>query len=472
MIPKVQLSFKSNNSFDKMKTKPSFKTAGNTKFKQNQNNDHFLLYLGILAGVILIPLGIFKRYQYIMNTPPKTVTNLLEEKSVNIDRIINKTKEIFEKDFDEVNEDLSKTFRRSIEPNQEISETLTQMQKVQNKEKLLQDEEICFESLSCWFNKNLDADKKSPEELMQRYKELDEKLKQKLRISEENALEQIKTESEIPKDIQGKLRTKKIIEDFNSHVNKSKRIIKTSKDETINNLKEEAQDLFREYNNSSGRIVADKNNTSAIILSVGQQKLESFIASTMHDLKETTKSVNMDIIPTTMPLSILNNKFYQFVSSTSEMDFKSTIPEFIGEMGEKLSLKDIQILIKRMELRQKANIENINSFSWYENKIKQLKGCETKISEYLENSFYNSGKNIDVNHLTLEQEEQFIFYLQEHAKRMGYHSIDSMMTHFITGDKMSEFGERWEKYHKSSMSKIYPKINVNRKSYYSKIIGS
>jgi hypothetical protein len=474
---RIQPSFTSS-SFGKTSTKSQFlKSDPSNDLKPVQKDSHLGLGLVIFAGALAVSFeafGAFKGIKHIMNPPPtKKVVELLEDKLATIKLITNRTKEAFTNHLKTATSDLSTIFPKPIFPrpfNQgEDVVDLVKLKNAGSKKELLEIEESCFNTLSLWFNKNLNVEKKSPEELLTKSNEIAECLKQKLNQSEQEAIEQIKIHSELPKDIKEKRREKNAIESFNFRIGESKKGLLVSKDNAIYRLKKDAQDLYRKYNNYSERIVESKNLETENILSSVEEKMESLVNSTLPSTHTASNSVNMDIIPSTVPDSILSNKFYQFASTITEKDYEKSIPEFVNGMGEELSLKDIQTLNNRLEIRQKAEIVNTNAFNWYNTKTKQLREGEAKISAYLENSFYNSGKNIDANNLTSQQEEQIIFALQEHAKKMGFPSIQPMMKHFSEGDKIGEYGERWGKYHKSNISNIYHKLNYKEPSFVDKL---
>ena len=442
--------------------KQPFKADTASKIESSQKNGRIAKGLGIIAGAIVAVIASVKGIR-IMNKPSKQVIEILETKLLKINEVVDQAKEVFTTQLKTANSELSAVFSKPTDSAKETFDFAAQIQKANNPEGLINQEESCFNELFTWFDKKLDDGKKAPEELLTKYNEIAEKLKLKLNTSSENALGQVNTHSDIPKNIQNKRKTKKILESFNFQVKEAKRTIQETKDFKMDDLKEGGKSLFREYNNYSSRTVATKNEQSKNLLSLVQQKLEGFISSSLPTSKSLNNSVKMNIIPADVPSNILENKFYQFASNTSEKDFEASIPAFTDSMGEKLSHKDIQILIKRLELRQKVS-NDINSSGWYGNKIKQLNDCESKVSAYLENSFYNSGKNIDVYNLSLEQEDSIIFSLQQHSKKLGFSTVSEMIHHFSMGD-ISNAGElskdletRMERYTQSSLSKIYPKI--------------
>lgn len=460
----IQPNFKPNSYDKKSIVRYPFKSNTATELnKPVQNNHHLGRNLGIFVGAVAVSFGAFKGIKHIINKPPKQVVELLEDKLAQITIVKDQALEKFSSQLNNSKKELLDVFSRPILSKEELSNFEKQIQKTQNKEELLNVEESCFNNLSKWVDKNLNSGKKSPEELIKNYSETSKKLKQQTSETEQNALEQIKTHSEIPKDIQSKRRAKKILQSFEFQNEEAQRIIKESKDATETKLKEETKSLFREYNNYSKKVVSNKNNTAQNILSLVSKKLETLVNSSITITKKSHASVNMNLIPASMPSSLLNNKFYQFASNVTEKNSEKLIPEFVSEMGEELSLKDIKVLVKRLELRQKTHAD-ANSLSWYDAKIQQLKNSESKVSAYLENSFYNSGKNIDVNNLSEKQEESIIFSLQEHAKKMGFDSIESMNFHFAAGDVSDDgnlsnnVSNRMEKYSQSTISKIYPKI--------------
>jgi len=420
--------------------------------------------IGLFAGGIVATLGSIKGINKLINRPPKQLVDLIEGKLASINIVKDKTKESFATHFKNAATELAAVFSRPIESTKEVSDLAIGIPSAKSSSELLKLEESCFDVLSAWFNRNLNSGIKSPEELSTKCKTIAEKLKKQLQLVEQDALEQIKTHSEIPKEFQGKIRTKKALESFDFEVSEAKTLVSEGKDTTIDNFTQEGQSLFKEYNNSSGKIVGAKNNESNNILSLTLQKIENFIHPSLSVLKRTDTAVDMDIIPASMPQSILNNKFYQTLSGLGEKDFEASIPDFVKNMDEGSSLKDLQMLTNRLEIRRKTDAVKTNAFDWYNAKIKQLKDCETKISAYLENSFYGSGKDIDVNNLTLKQEDLIIFALQQHSKKMGFASVPEMISYF-TMDSVSKDGQmskecanRVEKFAQSPISKIYPKI--------------
>lgn len=407
--------------------------------------------VAIFIGLMAAAIGATKGVKSIINRPPKQVIEILDAKILEINDVINKTKEIFTTHYKNSVAELSPHFKRTTESTQKVTDLTSKINVASTKEEVLQTEESCFDALSSWFEKNIKTGRKTPEELATKYSEIAKRLQEKLNKAEQEALEQIKTIADIPKEIKNNKRAKKVLDSFNFQIDEAKRYTKEANEDTLDALKKEGKKFFIKYNDSFDETIKTKNDNTSNIISEADKKLVNFVNLNLPVSKISNEAVKMDIIPSDMPKNILN------ITNLS-------IEELTQKIGEDLSLKDIQTLIQRLELRQKANVENINFFNWYNKTIKQLKDNEAKISEYLENSFYNSGKNIDVNSISLEQEQKMISALQQHSKMMGFSSIKEMIEHFAIGDiakdgqLSKDCSARIERYNKSTLSKIYPKI--------------
>lgn len=168
-------------------------------------------------------------------------------------------------------------------------------------------------------------------------------------------------------------------------------------------------------------------------------RLTSIISDTMGAIKGRANSppqafcdevdeAFMDVIPSSLPQSILQSHFLRFtrnVKTENPQEFIKSVNLFTQEMSNKFSIKDIDIMIARLKLREESIPVDAE---WYNMTRKKMQLVRSAIEKVLFNNLKNSGKKIDPESLSEDDIQTIITVLQEQSDKMGYGSIRKMMT--------------------------------------------
>lgn len=204
-----------------------------------------------------------------------------------------------------------------------------------------------------------------------------------------------------------------------------------------------------------GDFISDKNQRlSAIIQETGEAIQSRINKNAPEVLNEAEDDSFLDIIPASLPQSILQSHFLRFsrnVHADNPRDFMTEIKAYTEEMSNRFSIKDIDIMIERLKLR-----ENVNPYEkeWYNMTIKKMQMVRSAIDEVLFSNLKNAGKNIDPDNLSEDDMQTIIEILQKHSEKMGYKGLRQVMAspRFFENDAKSE------EFMKSPIFKIYQKI--------------
>ncbi len=204
-----------------------------------------------------------------------------------------------------------------------------------------------------------------------------------------------------------------------------------------------------------GDFISDKNQRlSAIIEDTGKAIQNRINRNAPEVLAEGADDSFLDVIPASLPQSILQSHFLRFsrnVNTENPRDFITAIHAYTEEMNNRFSIKDIDIMIERLKLRENVNP---NEKEWYNMTIKKMQMVRAAIDEVLFNNLKNAGKNIDPDNLSEDDMQTIIEILQKHSEKMGYKGLRQVMAspRFFENDaKSAEFM-------KSPIFKIYQKI--------------
>lgn len=423
----------------------------------------------LVIGLIPVSASVITKIVKKIKAPSEKLVKLISEKKNEITLITENAKESFLSSYKEVTSKSLPKEKQLLAQPKNVSEILTLLTQAKAKEDLINHEENYFSNIERLFGAELNTRKKNVSQYFS--PEVLNKLGEQFNKIEEDSLVAINNLSIIPEELKKTKNAEPILKDFTSFVNNNKQTIGVEKMNCLDDFKVLQLANILEDANSSKNPVEVKNKSIKQALLAIYDKVTLFERKSVISQNSNGRSnPNMNIIPSSMSNSILSHSFYRFASDLDAKNYESSVEQFAAQMGENLSLNDIDVLIQRMDIRKK--LSNENSTAWFEHKIEELKHAREKVAMYLENSFYNSGANINPEKLNLAVEANIMLGLQAHAKKMGFSTVSRMIDHFAIGDSGESCGlakdylQRLENYNKSPISKIYPKINQKLKDNY------
>ena len=481
-----------NNNASSSKKHFSIAQSRTSKEKRLRRN------INIAVGgtvVVIIAFGSIRKF---LNRKPQDVIDVLNKKLsiIRSIKVNSKGKGAYNNAFEQLTKTFERPFSYIAEPDF-IQNTVSRIKKAKSREDLLKQEEAAYQELNKWFNDKINIKLKPQEALGKDYGEILGALKKDLKKIERAEHKKIDELAKFPEEFNKKRNSKDIIDDFQGHVNYKKVLISAKQKYFIDKLNHEADIEHRTYYALPNYVVSNKNSMLRSINNAIAQKLEVLVDVSKPVLRKYGDDLSDNVLPKDFPLSIFDNKIFKFVSDIDEKNIDKSITELISQMDKKMNLKDFEVLINRLELRQALSQDSF-SMNWYSKNIEKLKKVEAKVRTNLEERFYNSGKGFfpkgtnfkrsynsgyesfmnqmanSIN-LTEAQEEAVILVLQKHADKMGFGNIGNMIS-YMTGRRhtgsiltndfkiQTNWAKYLDKYDKTPICHLYSKVceKVNR----------
>jgi len=380
-----------------------------------------LTYLGFMAVGIIAFKGLKKIFG--TSESPKVLIDEITARTAVICRITEETLEKgnslltdFKSDFAEMFTNIKCSPVVNIYDSKRLDEAKTVKD-------FLDMEELFISSIENSFNKDLDKVPEKMEDIFLKYSQKRKEFRDELGKLITPVKQTINELIDIPQEmIKGK-RAQEITGSF-KYFSLSKTV---QLDEFYNKaLKSTDNEALARagFENELLKNIADKHILTEQILKDIRGKIEPLIEQKGQILPASPLNVNMDIIPATMPRSIMDNPFYQFVQHTDFNDQQSLIKNsasFTDEMSNKLSLKDIDTIIQRMRLRQDSSFADIYEFGWYQNTIEKMIKAKKQIELMLKAKIASIPEDVNPDEV-----ENLIRELSQHSEKFGYKTIGEM----------------------------------------------
>ncbi|MBS4759630.1 MAG: hypothetical protein KHX03_02905 [Clostridium sp.] len=280
---------------------------------------------------------------------------------------------------------------------------------------LLEIEDKLVNNVYQWFFNSIKQQKSLPDFITKA-----EKIKNGLYNEIENLIistyKNMDESAKIPDELNKSFHSKKIIKDFKAkHPENEKEKLNNILEYTKKVFNEDAKIYFKEYSETFERLVTQKNNLIRDILEKTANRKSKILSS--------SKSIkNNKFNGSCLCESIKNNPFVKFITSGKAKNHK---PEewmnFINEsMGKQLSYKDIELLEKRMEIRQGISKAD-------DNLLKELKKNRMILFEFFKKNTASKGNNINFENLANDDFLKLTNTAQQFKERYGVSSLTQML---------------------------------------------
>lgn len=424
----VYSSFTNSLSFanQNISTQPVLNVSNKTDKKQNsyKNIINFLVF--IVASSALY-LGVKK----LVNKPTKKdlqLTAFLEEKLNDVNKLTENfrldAKKIYETNLEKLKNifyipDQIKTF--SIEPD------IAKIKNVTTIDELFKIEDKSIANVYRWFKESSDEQKLS-EELLNQVEDLRNVLLQEIEKLKSKTFDEIIKKVNVP-DSLNSCHSKKIIQRFkNESINPNKEKIERIKDYVDSLFKADACSLNNEYTATYNKLVTLKNSYL--------NKVLALVSDTKNKILSGAKSVENSLVKIEnnyfVPESIKNNPFVLFVKSNQKKE--KTPNEWINfvknNMGKELSFKDLEIIEKRIKLRQEIAKSN-------ENTLQDITKIKEILLRFFKTNIASENYNLKLDSLSAEQAFELITRANWLKEAYGAESINQLICELKNGRQIN-----------------------------------
>lgn len=414
---------------------PNIKNTQPDSFEKSNNSnkqDPFKIILSF--GALFIAGGVVAAGTKKLFSNPKYLKELSKE-------LLGKEEAIDKVYYEAINKinDFTSNFQKNvgdlIKPNRVKSTDLYNPQEIKEaktKEQLLKLEETYISGIEKNFAKEIDSMPEQIQNSYVQYSRYKNEFITKLDATIKDANIEIKNIAQVPPGKVAKQKAKDLVGTFNETANYRLLKLENLKTEKLKSVGDEivAKSAFV---NDLADFVDSKHNSINSVLEDVRLAIKNISPKINETKTGEIQESTLEIIPASLPKSILENSFFKLVQNTNLDDKQELIrnsAEFINEMSSKLSLKDIDTMISRLDLRAESVWNNSIESAYYKNTIEKMKKTREILEEVLSTTLKNSGKNIDIQALTTEKAQDVAFILQNHSEKMGYRSVSEMMNHF------------------------------------------
>ena len=290
---------------------------------------------------------------------------------------------------------------------QNIQNMVAEINNAKSVQELFTLENRAVSSIYEWF-KNASRQQKPASEFVDSFNKFKSNLNNGIKELQENAIFQLEKPLDIPKNLRKAKHSKQILQKFNDEIlNHEKYKVERLSDYADKIIYEDAVALFEKYNNGFDKLIANK--TGAL------KQLIEFVKSVKDKIAVKENSITTKGVKSVLPDSINDNEFFKFITAGEKS--KEQWSDFVrNKLGKDLSYKDIELLEKRLMLRNgiTASSETVEMFS-------RGKADLQKVFNILVET--NPLKNVDANKITAEQYIDLVDMANSIKNKYGLNSL-------------------------------------------------
>lgn len=390
--------------------------SNKTNTKQNSYKN-IMKFFGFITTGFVLYFGVKK----FLNSPTKKDIQLsafLDEKAVDVNKLTEKFRLEAKKVYETNLEKLKNIFHI---PNQIKTVNIdTDVEKIKNAatiDKLFAIEDESTANIYSWFKEAYDK-QKTQEDLLKQAEDLRNILLDEIDKLKTKTLEKIIKTANVPDSLNSR-HSREIIQRFNEEVvNPNTEKIESVKDYVDSLYRVDACSLNNEYTATYSKLVTLKNSYLNKILDVVSDVKNKILSGAKSEENLPQKIENDSFIPE----SIKNNPFVLFIKSNQIKE--KTPVEWINfvknNMGKDLSFKDLEIIEKRIKLRQEIAKSN-------ENTLQDITKIKDILLKFFKTNIASENYNLKTDTLSTEQAFELITKANWLKDAYGAESVNQLI---------------------------------------------
>lgn len=280
---------------------------------------------------------------------------------------------------------------------------------------ILENENSLFEDVEKWSNQELNSTSLHISSNKKQNIKQKEEFKQKINGLLKESLDEINETGKIKQKTRKNKYFKEVEDKHNLYVQNKKKKIENALNQVCNDIDNSFTGYVAIFD-PSYRIKQEKYSILGKSLDESIQAIAKQIEQPLVDgLKETP--FNIQEIPRNLPKNIREGSFFKHVSNIDINDKKTlndSAAKLGNELNEKFNLKDLDLQLKRIQLRHQASIKNTQERNWYKFTLSNMQKLREATEQYLR-------ENIVKKQLgnTVAAQDDFIAHLNNYSQKFG-----------------------------------------------------
>lgn len=404
--------------------KPSANITTGTTSEELSKNSNKIIKIAVWSGMIAFGIAALTGIKALLQRPTasnKMLAEIFETRLQNINSVVKEMRGFCEDTYGVFVKKL--TMAKPEETSYpEINAFRDELVGARNLTELFKVEDSYIRSVQNWLETEINKTI-SPETLSKAY-DLQTALITKVSEHKQGFIKRIKEQAklnDIPEKLLKGKKAQKIIKIFNETVQEKFELLNDAQNQTENLFKEDVLGFKADLLKRSGQAMSTKNVLIKNFLKEVESQLNSANINFNNDLLNTDFGKSMSLQD-----YISQDTIFQFINETDKPIEKYF--DFIRNMSETMNLNDIKILTKRLHLRASAKGLMQYTSEQYEQFANKAEELYRICDNLLVTIFKNSGKNIDLRNVDINEIEPPAFRL---SRAFGTKTIGEMISSLL-----------------------------------------